>query len=211
MKPPEERISGIIKILKAVYPHSRTALAHHSPFELLVSTILAAQCTDKRVNMITPALFKKYKGPEGFARAKKVLLEKDIRSTGFFRSKAKNIIAASKMIVKDFSGSVPSSMEQLILLPGVARKTANIVLSSSFGKAVGIAVDTHVRRLSGRMGLSGQKDPNKIEKDLMKIVPREHWIDFNYIMVDHGRKTCGARKPLCGECPVARLCPKIGL
>lgn len=204
-------LRGIIRILRKEYPYAHTVLQHRAPFELLISTILSAQCTDKRVNMITPELFRKYKGPKGFSTAKKSELERAIRSTGFFRNKAKNIIAASKKIVKDFNGKVPDSMEQLICLPGVARKTANIVLSSSFGKAEGIAVDTHVKRLSGRMGFSKEKDPNKIEKDLMKIVPRKDWINFNYMLVDHGRKMCMARRPRCGKCPIARLCPKIGI
>ena len=202
-----ERIKGIIKILRAEYPGPRTALTHKSAFQLLVSTILSAQCTDKRVNMLTPPLFIKYKNAHDFARAKQGTLEKEIRSTGFYRNKAKNIIGASKKIVKDFGGRVPDSMQELVTLPGVARKTANIVLSSSFRKAEGIAVDTHVKRLSGRMGLSKEKTPEKIEKDLMKIVPKRDWLDFNYMMVDHGRKICMARKPLCPVCPIRKLCP----
>lgn len=210
MWPARERIGEIIKILYREYPGSKTALGHRSAFELLVSTVLSAQCTDERVNRITPSLFKKHKGPRDFARLKQSVLEKEIRSTGFYRNKAKNIIAASKKIMEEFGGKVPDAMDKLITLPGVARKTANIVLSSSFGKAEGIAVDTHVGRLSGRMGLSGKKDPNKIEKDLMEIVPREDWLDFNYLLVDHGRRICNARKPLCGECAIRRLCPSAG-
>lgn len=207
MKPARERVRGIIKILRRVYPKTRTALRHKSAFELLVSTILSAQCTDERVNKIIPGLFKKYKGPRDFAHAKQTTLEKEIRSTGFYKNKTKSIIASSKKIVDEFGGKVPNSMEKLTTLPGVARKTANIVLSSSFHKAEGIAVDTHVKRLSERMGFSRNKDPNKIEKDLMDIVPRKDWLDFNYMLVNHGRRICMARKPLCAECPIRKLCP----
>jgi len=210
MTPAKERIKDIVKILRKEYPRARTALRHQSPFELLVSTILSAQCTDERVNKITPDLFKKYRGPTAFSRARQSVLERDIRSTGFFRNKSKNIIAASKKIVMDYKGMVPDTMERLLTLPGVARKTANIVLSSSFHKSEGIAVDTHVKRLSERLGLSKEKDPNKVEQDLIGIVPRKDWLDFNYILVNHGRKICMARKPLCGECSLARLCPSAG-
>ena len=210
MKPAKERISGIIEIFHSEYPEAKTALQHKSPFELLVSTILSAQCTDKRVNKITPGLFRKHKNPGGFARLKQGVLEKEIRSTGFYRNKAKNIIEASKKIVEEFGGKVPDTMSALTSLPGVARKTANIVLSSSFRKAEGIAVDTHVKRLSERIGLSAEKDPVKIEKDLMKIVPRREWLDFNYLLVSHGRKACSARKPLCAECVIRHLCPSAG-
>ena len=210
MKPAKNRIKDIIRILKEEYPNSRTALRQKSPFELLVSTMLSAQCTDERVNKVTPGLFKKYGGPRDFAAAKQALLEKEIRSTGFYRNKAKNIIGASKKIVKEFNGKVPDNMSELITLPGVARKTANIVLSGSFNKAEGIAVDTHVKRLSERMALSREKDPNKIEKDLMEIVPRKEWLDFNYMLVNHGRKRCMARKPRCPECVIGHLCPSYG-
>ncbi len=210
MKPAKERIMRIIKILRKAYPKSKTVLRNGSPFELLISTILSAQCTDKRVNKITPGLFKKYKSPRDFAHVRQAVLEKKIRSTGFYKNKAKNIIAASKKIVGEFGGKVPDRMDKLTSLPGVARKTANIVLSSSFHKAEGIAVDTHVRRLSGRIGLSKERDPNKIEKDLIEIVPRKDWLDFNYLLVDHGRKICMARKPLCPKCVIKRLCPSAG-
>jgi len=210
VKPAKERIGGIIKILRRSYPKARTSLRHRSAFELLVSTILSAQCTDARVNKITPALFKKYKTPRDFACAGQSHLEKEVRSTGFYRNKAKNIIGASKKIVREFGGKVPDEMAKLTTLPGVARKTANIVLSASFHKAEGIAVDTHVKRLSGRLGLSKHSDPVKIEKDLVKIVPHRDWLDFNYILVEHGRKTCIARKPLCGECVLNKLCPSAG-
>ncbi|MBU0758914.1 MAG: endonuclease III [Candidatus Omnitrophica bacterium] len=207
MKPAGKRISEIIKILRKEHRRARTALYYETPFQIMVATILAAQCTDARVNKITPGLFKKYKTIRDFAKAKQAELEQEVRSMGFYRNKAKNIIAASKKIIRDFKGKVPDSMEELITLPGVARKTANIVLSSGFGKSEGIAVDTHVKRLSGRLGLSRHDDPDKIEQDLLKIVPKKDWLDFNYMLVNHGRKVCSARKPLCGECMLNKLCP----
>jgi endonuclease-3 len=206
MKPAKDRIKDIIKILKRTYPKSHTALKHNNPFQLLVSTILSAQCTDERVNKLTPSLFKKYKKVVDFAKAEQPKLEEAIRSTGFYKNKAKNIIAASQKIVKEFKGKVPDTMDELVTLPGVARKTANIVLSSSFGKAEGIAVDTHVRRLSERLDLSKEKDPNKIEKDLMSIVPKEGWLYFNFLLVNHGRAVCMARRPLCPDCSIRHLC-----
>jgi endonuclease-3 len=207
MKTAEERIGEIITIMRKAYPSSRTALRHENPFQILVATILSAQCTDEKVNQITPSLFQKYPTPADFASADKDELEAEIRPTGFFRNKAKSIINASKKIVEDFGGVVPDNMEDLISLPGVARKTANIVLSSAFNKAEGIAVDTHVKRLSYRLGLSQEKDPDKIEKDLMQIVPKKYWLEFNYMLVNHGRKICQARKPLCPQCVVKQLCP----
>jgi len=210
MKPAKARVKQIINVLRKAYPFSRTTLGHKSSFELLIATILSAQCTDERVNKITPLLFKKYKGPSGFARAKQKILKKEIYSIGFYRNKSKNIINTSKMIMNKFNGQPPDSMSELLTLPGVARKTANIVLSNSFKIAEGIAVDTHVKRLSARLGLSRQKNPDKIEKDLMKIIPRNHWLDFNHLLVDHGRKICTARKPLCPQCPIKQLCPSAG-
>lgn len=207
MDPAKKRIGRIIEILRREYPASRTALEFNTPLQILVATILAAQCTDERVNQITPALFKKYPGGADFARADRAELEREIRPTGFFRNKARNIIGAAARIVGDFGGRVPDRMEDLITLPGVARKTANIVLSSGYGKAEGIAVDTHVKRLSGRLGLSRQSDPEKIERDLLKIVPRGDWLDFNFMLVNHGRKVCQARKPRCPQCSLQALCP----
>jgi endonuclease-3 len=207
MEPAKERIGQIIRILRREYPDSRTALVYETPLQILVATILAAQCTDERVNMITPGLFGKYPTAADFANADRAALETEIRSSGFFRNKAKSIIGAAKRIEENFGGEVPSTMEELLTLPGVARKTANIVLSSGFGKAEGIAVDTHVRRLSGRLGLSRQTVPEKIEKDLLQLVPRRDWLDFNSLLVDHGRQTCSARKPLCPRCAVRKLCP----
>lgn len=203
------RIKEIIKILRKEYPRPRTALNYRTPFELLVATILAAQCTDERVNKVTPGLFQKYPTVESFARARQEELENDIRSTGFFRNKAKSIIGLSQRLMAEHGGRVPDSMDRLVKLPGVARKTANIVLASAFRKAEGIAVDTHVRRLAERLGLSRQADPDKIERDLMEIVPRSDWLDFNFLLVDHGRKVCQARKPLCPQCALRQLCPSF--
>lgn len=207
MDPARKRVGKIIRILRRGYPHSRTALEFQTPLQILVATILAAQCTDERVNQITPALFEKYPTAAALAAADRAELEAEIRPTGFFRNKAKSLIGAAQKIVADFGGSVPANMADLITLPGVARKTANIVLSSGYGIAEGIAVDTHVRRLSGRLGFSRQSDPEKIEKDLLKLVLRKDWLDFNYMLVNHGRKVCSARKPRCPECALFKLCP----
>ncbi len=206
-----ERVSKIIEILCQTYPNSRSALKFKTPLQILVATILAAQCTDERVNKITPFLFNKYKTVLGFAKAKQSVLEKEIYSTGFYRHKAKNIIAAAKKIVTEFSGKVPDNMHELISLPGVARKTANIVLSSVFKKAQGIAVDTHVRRLSQRLGFSKQDNPEKIEQDLMNMVPKKYWLIFNYLLVDHGRAICQARRPECPACAIKQFCPSAKL
>jgi endonuclease-3 len=203
------RILEIIKIVEKEYPAARTALTFDSPLQILVATILSAQCTDERVNQITPALFKKYPTVRAFAEADKSELEMDIRPTGFFRNKARSIIGAAKKIVSDFGGEVPDSMENLITLPGVARKTANIVLSSAFGKAEGIAVDVHVKRLSQRLELTKREDPEKIEQDLLVLVPKKTWLDFNYLMVNHGRAVCQARKPKCPVCKLRALCPSF--
>jgi len=211
MKSATQRIGEIIKILRENYPQSRTALRFETPLEILVATILSAQCTDERVNEITPALFRKYRTAEDFANARQEELEKEIKSTGFYRNKARSIISASKKIVESFGGRVPDNMDDLLKLPGVARKTANIVLSSAFKKAEGIAVDTHVRRLTERLGLSREKDPVRIEKDLMALVPKKDWLDFNYMLVNHGRKVCQSRKPLCLSCVISSLCPSANV
>ena len=211
MKPIDKRAVEIIKILNKTYPKSRTSLHYKTPLQLLIATILAAQCTDERVNKITSSLFAKYKSSSDFARAQQKVLEKEIRSAGLYKNKAKNIIATSKKIVEEFKGKVPDTMATLITLPGVARKTANIVLSSIFKKAEGIAVDTHVKRLSVRFGLSREKNPDKIEQDLMKVVPGKYWLDFNYLLVNHGRKICMARKPVCPECEIKLLCPSSAI
>lgn len=201
------RIGPIIRRLRERYPRARTALAFGNPLEILVATILAAQCTDARVNTITPGLYRKYPTAAAFAAADRAELEAEIRPTGFFRNKAKSIIGASRRIVEAYGGRVPDSMEELLTLPGVARKTANIVLAAGFGKAEGIAVDTHAGRLARRLGLSREEDPVKVERDLMALVPRRDWLDFNFLLVEHGRAVCQARKPRCPECFLRRLCP----
>ncbi len=203
----KKRALKVISILENAYPHAHIALDFQDPLELLVATILSAQCTDAQVNKVTPALFKKYKTAGDYANADLRTFEKEIHSTGFYKNKAKNIIAAAKMIADGFGGRVPGTMEDLIMLPGVARKTANIVLSNAFGKVEGIAVDTHVGRLSQRLGFSKNTDPNKIEQDLLELVPKEKWFVVNYLLVDHGRAICNAKRPLCEKCPVQKLCP----
>jgi len=203
----ENQARKILTFLKKTYPSARTALVHRSPFELLVATILSAQCTDERVNMVTKSLFEKYRGPVDFAKVDQAELEKDIHSTGFFRMKAKNIIACSRAIMECHQGAVPSSMEELVRLPGVGRKTANVVLSEAFGKSEGVVVDTHVHRVSQRLGFTGADQPEKIEQDLMALFDRKQWGEVGLLLILHGRRVCGARKPNCPECPVAELCP----
>ncbi|MFO7732650.1 MAG: endonuclease III [Candidatus Aminicenantes bacterium] len=202
-----ERIGKIVRLLRRHYPQARTALEFRSPFQILVATILAAQCTDERVNTITPGLFRKYPAAADLARADREELEREIRPAGFFRNKAKSLLGASRRIVEAYGGEVPGTMDELLTLPGVARKTANIVLSAGFGKAEGIAVDTHARRLSRRLGLSRHDDPVKIERDLLALVPRKDWLDFNFLLVEHGRALCPARKPRCADCFLRGLCP----
>lgn len=207
----KERILEIIELLKTEYPLSRTALTYSTPHQLLVATILSAQSTDVRVNIITKTLFEKYTNVEDFANADLAELEQDIKSSGFFRQKAKNIKNSSIEIIETFGGEVPRTMEELITLPGVARKTGNVVLSSAYGITEGIAVDTHVKRLSYRLGLTDYTDPNKIEQDLMKLAPREEWSDLSYRLILHGRAVCSARKPKHEECMLEHLCPKMGV
>jgi endonuclease-3 len=204
---PKNSAPRILALLKKEYPNATTALLHKNPLQLLIATILSAQCTDKRVNLVTKDLFKKYRTAKDFASANVSEFEKEIRSTGFYRNKAKNIIGAAKMLVDKFSGRVPASMEELIELPGVARKTANIVLSYGFGRTEGIAVDTHVLRLSFRLGLTKSEDPIKVERDLMTILPRKKWSSVNTLLVAHGRVVCKAGRPRCPECALKRLCP----
>ncbi len=201
-----KKAARIYDILGKEYAGATTALEHEDPFQLMVATILSAQCTDKRVNLVTKALFRKYKTPGAYAGLSQQELEKYVRSTGFYRNKAKNIIAASGKILKEFGGKVPDSMEKLVTLPGVARKTANIVLFHGFGRNDGIAVDTHVKRLSFRIGLTRELDPVKVEKDLMEIFPKEKWGSLSNILIEHGRKICNARKPLCEKCECRKLC-----
>jgi len=200
------RVSAILAKLDEGYPQATCALLHENPFQLLIATILSAQCTDVRVNIVTPILFKKYPSPEAFAYATPSDLENEIRTTGFFRNKTKSILGTSKKIVEVFSGQVPNNMEQLLTLPGVARKTANVVLGTGFGIASGVVVDTHVQRLAGRLDLSKNTDPQKIEQDLMKAIPQEKWIAFSHQLIWHGRKVCQARKPRCAECILEPLC-----
>ena len=207
MDPARRRIKPVIRLLRKHYPQARTALTFAGPLQILVATILAAQCTDERVNTITPGLFRKYPDAAALARADRTELEGLIRPTGFFRNKARHIIGAAQKIVADHGGVVPDSMEQLVALPGVARKTANIVLSAGYGKAEGIAVDTHAGRLSRRLGLSREEDPVKVERDLMALVPKDDWLDLNVLLVEHGRALCQARKPDCPGCFLKRLCP----
>jgi endonuclease-3 len=203
----QQRIDSILQCLAAAYPDATCALDHRSPFELLVATILSAQCTDERVNMVTPALFAKYRRPEEYLSAPVEELERDIHSTGFFRNKAKSIRGAARLLVEQFGGEMPRTMEEMLTLPGVARKTANVVLGTAFGLAEGIAVDTHVRRLSGRLGLTRHDDPVKIERDLMALVPRDAWIHVSHRLILHGRQVCHARRPHCARCSLTDLCP----
>jgi endonuclease-3 len=196
----------VIARLEKEYPRAKIALHYANPLQLLVATILSAQSTDEIINRVTPALFAKYHSAKDYARADINQLEQDIRSTGFFRNKAKNIQAAARMIVDDFGGKLPPTMEQMTKLPGVGRKTANIVLYNAFGITAGIAVDTHVKRLSGRIGLSDNQDPDKIEQDLMRQVPKGKWGDFSYLLIEHGRAMCQAKKPKCGECVLNDIC-----
>jgi endonuclease-3 len=199
-------IDKILVLLKKEYPQAKIALNFNNPLEILVSTMLSAQCTDARVNLVTKTLFKKYRTVEDYAKANIKTFEQEIRSTGFYHNKAKSIIATAQKILKDFKGKIPDSMDKLMQLPGVARKTANIVLLNGFGKVGGIAVDTHVRRLSQRLGLSKNDDPNKIEQDLMKLLDRKEWGNFSYLLIEHGRKICIAKKPECLECMLQKLC-----
>jgi endonuclease-3 len=206
-----KQISLLVKTLRKDYPHNTTALAHKDAFQLLTAVILSAQCTDARVNLVTPALFAKYPTAEKMAKADIKDVEKIIRSTGFYHAKAKSITESAKKIVSDFGGKVPGEMDELLTLRGVARKTANVVLSDFFGKAEGVVVDTHVKRLAFRMGLSKNTDPVKVEKDLMKKLPRKDWIWAGNALVWHGRKVCPARKPACQTCSINKLCPKNGV
>ena len=201
-----ERIQKIFPILKKTYPDARIALNFKNPLQLLISTILSAQCTDVRVNMVAKDLYKKYKSPTDWAKADLKQIESDIKSTGFYRNKAKSIKGACTKIVEQYNGKVPNSMEQLLTLPGVGRKTANCVLGDAFG-IPGITCDTHVIRLSRRLGLSDNSDPVKLEFDLAEIVPKKNWTMFSHLLIFHGRNICKARKPSCPDCPIAKLCP----
>ena len=202
-----KRTRDIIRRLKRAYPGAKCSLNHSNPFELLVATILSAQSTDERVNIVTADLFRKYKKPDDYLKVPPSELEKDIHSTGFFRNKTKSIQGTSKMLTEDYGGEVPHTMDELLELPGVARKTANVVLGNAFGIKAGVVVDTHVTRLSHRLGLSQEKTAEKIEQDLIPIVPKKDWVIFPHLMIYHGRKICKARSPLCAECTIEKQCP----
>ncbi|MCK4491263.1 MAG: endonuclease III [Candidatus Altiarchaeales archaeon] len=202
-----ETVKEVITILERKYPVPKTALNYSNPLQILVATILSAQCTDKRVNAVTDKLFRRYHAARDYASADVEEFQEEIKSTGFYKNKARNIINTCKILAERYGGEVPDEMGELVKLPGVARKTANVVLQMGYGVVEGIVVDTHVMRLSGRLGLSKEKDPAKIEKDLMDIVPRGDWMSVSFILVFHGRETCTARKPKCGECVINKLCP----
>ncbi|HEY0369368.1 MAG TPA: endonuclease III [Chthoniobacterales bacterium] len=202
-----ERVAQLVQVFPEVYPGAHCELDFKNPLQLLIATILSAQCTDKRVNMVTPALFKRYRSAAEFAQSSPDELEEMIKPTGFFRNKTKSIRAATAAIVEKHGGKVPETMEALVSLPGVGRKTANVVLGNAFGKDEGIVVDTHVIRLSERLRLTKEKDPEKIEADLMKLVPREHWTMWSHWLIWHGRRRCFARRPDCQQCEILRLCP----
>ncbi len=203
----KERAGTIYELLEAEYPEATTALDHADPFQLAVATILSAQCTDERVNQVTPELFQRYPDPESLASAEQEDVEEIIRSTGFYRNKARNLVGMARALVKEHGGEVPRSLEELTRLPGIGRKTANVILGNAFGVDEGVVVDTHVKRLSGRLGFSGETTPEKIERDLMEIFPRERWTPLSHLLIFHGRSVCKARTPRCQECLVAALCP----
>jgi endonuclease-3 len=203
----KQRTAKIIRALKRAYPDATCSLNHSNAFELLIATILSAQCTDERVNIVTADLFRKYRKPQDYLKVSPAELQEDIRTTGFFRNKAKSIQGASKMLVEQYGAKVPQTMDELLELPGVARKTANVVMGNAFGIASGVVVDTHVTRLSRRLGLTVQKPAEKIELDLMPLVPKKDWVIFSHLLIAHGRKICKARNPLCDECVVEKYCP----
>jgi endonuclease III len=206
-----DRLKKILAVLRKTYPEADCALDHKTPFQLLIATILSAQCTDQRVNLVTPVLFKKYPAAEDLAKAPLEDVESIIRSTGFYHSKALSLVTTSRLLVETFGGEVPRVMKDLLTLRGVARKTANVVLGTSYGIAEGVVVDTHVTRLSNRLGFTRQKDPVKIERDLMAIVPKEDWIWISHAFITHGRQVCKAINPQCPACPLEKLCPKRGV
>jgi len=203
----KKRTRLIIRRLKRAYPGAKCSLNHSNPFELLIATILSAQCTDERVNIVTANLFRKYTKPEDYLKVAPRELEKDIQSTGFFRNKTKSIQGTAKMLTEQYHGEVPHTMDELLELPGVARKTANVVLGNAFDIKAGVVVDTHVTRLSHRLGFTQQKTAEKIEQDLIPIVPKKDWVIFPHLMIYHGRKICKARNPLCAECAIEKFCP----
>ena len=203
----KSRVREIIRKLKRAYPDAKCSLNHSNAFELLIATILSAQCTDERVNIVTADLFRKYRKPEDYLKVSPRELEKDIRTTGFFRNKTKSIQGTSKVLTEQYGGRVPQTMDELLELPGVARKTANVVLGNAFAIKSGVVVDTHVTRLSHRLGLTQQKQPEKIEQDLVQLVSKKDWVIFSHLLIAHGRKICKARTPVCADCVVEKLCP----
>jgi len=203
----KERVKKIIRFLKRKYPNAKCSLNHSNAFELLIATILSAQCTDERVNMVTADLFRKYKGPEDYLAVSPRELERDIRTTGFFRNKTKSIQGTSKALTENYAGKVPETMDELLELPGVARKTANVVLGNAFDVKSGIVVDTHVTRLSRRLNLTKEKTAEKIERDLIAVVPKRDWVIFSHLLIWHGRQICRARNPACDACTIERFCP----
>lgn len=207
----KRRATRIYNALNKAYPDAKCALTHGDPWQLLVATILSAQCTDKRVNMVTPTLFETYPTPADLAKAPQAKVEKLIQSTGFFRNKAKSIRGAAKKIANEHNGDVPSTMDELTDLPGVARKTANVVLGNAMDKNEGVVVDTHVKRLAFRLGLTEQTTPEKVERDLMALFPKKNWTLLSHLLIDHGRAVCNARKPACSQCPLANTCDKLGV
>jgi endonuclease III len=207
----KEHAAEVVRLLRREYPDAKCSLSFTTPLELLVATVLSAQCTDERVNLVTKDLFRKYRSAADYARMPIAALEKDIQSTGFFRNKAKNIQSCCRLLMEQYDGQVPRELKQLVELPGIGRKTANVILGTAFGIPSGVVVDTHVARLSQRLGLTRQKDPEKIEADLMAVLPEKEWIIFSHRMIQHGRKVCMARKPKCEACALNAVCPKIGV
>ncbi|MCI0524074.1 MAG: endonuclease III [Acidobacteria bacterium] len=207
----QERVGQILRALKKTYPEATCALNHTTPFELLIATILSAQCTDERVNIVTANLFRKYRKPEDYLAVSREELERDINSVTFFRNKAKSIQEASRLLIEKFDGQVPKTLEELVELPGVGRKTANVVLGTAFGVPTGVVVDTHVSRVSQRLGLTENKQPEKIEADLIELLPKKEWIDFSHRLIWHGRRICQARKPMCEKCSLEKYCPSSTL
>ena len=203
----KDRVRQIIRLLKRAYPDAKCSLNHSNPFELLIATILSAQCTDERVNIVTADLFRKYRKPEDYLKVALSELQEDIRTTGFFRNKARSIQGAAKVLSEQYSSRVPETMDELLELPGVARKTANVVLGNAFGVKAGVVVDTHVTRLSRRLGFTKEKQAEKIESDLIQIVPKRDWVIFPHLLIYHGRRICKARNPLCGNCVIEKYCP----
>jgi endonuclease-3 len=207
----QQRVRKIVRQLARTYADAECALRHESPFQLIAATILSAQCTDERVNMVTPQLFQQYPTPQALAVARQEDVERIIQSTGFFRSKAKSLIGMARGLVEQHGGAVPQDLDSLIRLPGVGRKTANVVLGTAFGIPSGVVVDTHVTRITRLLGLTRSKTPEKIEQDLMSLLPRTDWINFSHRLIHHGRRICIARRPQCRKCPLLKLCPRIGL